>query len=315
MTPGAPGRMLTLTAPALLAGALLLPILLGQRFYYHLGILVIIQALLALSMHAMLRIDQLSLAQAGFMGIGAYASALLTRDLSVPFEVALMLAGLIPACVAALLGPIMLRIRGVQFVLLTFALGETIVLVFVEWVSVFGGNNGLMNIPGASILGYSLAERPKFYVFCAAILVVVLLSFRKLLSGGAGIVVHGLAHNESLVASLGVDVLPYRTAVFAYGALIAGVAGSLYAHYFGFISPEAFGFWTAVNALIMNVLGGVGTLLGPVAGAVLLVPLPELFRDAVAFQRLYFGLTLLALMLFLPGGLGGLLAGTPKGSR
>jgi branched-chain amino acid transport system permease protein len=150
-----------------------------------------------------------------------------------------------------------------------------------------------------------LAERPRFYVFCAVLLVAVLLLFRKLLAGGAGIVIHGLAHNEGLVASLGVDVLPYRTAVFAFGAFVAGLAGSLYAHYFGFISPEAFGFWTAVNALIMNVLGGAGMLLGPVAGAVLLVPLPELFRDAVAFQRLYFGLTLLALMLFL----GGLLAG------
>lgn len=308
-------RKLPLAASVLLAAALVLPVFLGDRFYYHLGILVIIQALLALSMHAMLRIDQLSLAQAGFMGIGAYASALLTRDLSVPFGAALLLAGLIPACIAGLLGPIMLRIRGVQFVLLTFALGETIVLIFVEWVSVFGGNNGLMNIPGPSIFGYSLAERPTFYAFSATILVAVLMLFRSLLSGGAGIVIHGLAHNESLVASLGVDVLPYRTAVFAFGAFVAGLAGSLYAHYLGFISPEAFGFWTAVNALIMNVLGGVGMLLGPVAGAILLVPLPELFRDAAAFQRLYFGLTLLALMLFLPGGLGGLLAGKPKGSR
>ncbi|MGF7177222.1 branched-chain amino acid ABC transporter permease [Azospirillum doebereinerae] len=299
--------------PALLAALVLLPPLLGRPFHYHLGILVGINALLALSMQVMLRINQLSLAQAGFMGLGAYASALLTRDIGLPFAAALPLAGLLPALLAGALGPVLLRVRGVHFVLLTFALGEVIVLVFVEWVSLFGGNNGLLDIPPASLFGTALRAKPAFYALTAATLLAALALCRWMTRGERGMIVAGLAGNEPLLQSLGVDALPHRCALFAFSAFLAGLAGSLYAHYFGYISPEAFGFWTAVNALIMGVLGGVTLLLGPLTGAVLLVPLPELFRDAIAYQRLFYGLALMALLLFLPRGLLGVLRAS-KGS-
>ena len=106
----------------------------------------------------------------------------------------------------------------------------------------------------------------------------------------------------------GLDVLHYRVSIFILSALIAGMAGSLYAHYQGYISPDSFDFWTAVNAVIMNVLGGVGVLFGAVIGAAILVPLPELLRELQQYQRLIYGVTLMALLLFMPKGLAGVLS-------
>ena len=282
------------------------PLLLGRQFYNHLATLIAIYSLVAISVHLMLRIGQLSLAQAGFMGIGAYASALLTRDVGLPFGVAILLAGLIPAAIAALLGPILLRIKGVHFVLLTFALSEVVILVFTEWTSVFGGNNGLAGIPAASLFGFTFSRQPTFYLLAVSVLALVLLFCHMLLRSEIGMIAEGLAGNEPLQASLGVDVLAYRCVLFAISAFIAGIAGSLYAHYLTFISPEAFGFWTTVNALIMSVIGGAHYLMGALLGAILLVPLPEFFRDSAQYQRVLYGFALLFLMRGLPQGLLGI---------
>lgn len=292
-----------------LAAAAAVPLFLRDAFLYHLGILICIQAILGVSLHLMLRIRQLSLAQAGFMGIGAYTSALLSRDLGIAFPLALLAAIIVPAVIAGLVGSIILRIKGVYFVLLTFALGESIRLVFVEWVVPFGGNNGLMSIPGISLFGFALKARSAIYVATLMALATSLLAASLLLSRDQGRVLSGIAQNEMLMQSLGTNVTAYRRMTFILSAAIAGLAGSLYAHYLGYISPSAFNVTASVGALVFNVVGGAGFLLGPVAGATLLVPLPELFRDAAIYQSLFYGLSLLLLMLFLPRGLIGLLAG------
>lgn len=294
---------------ALLALAALYPILVAERFTWHIAILIGIEAMLALSLHLMLRIGQLSLAQAGFMGMGAYASALLSRDLGVPFVLSFLAAMAIPALIAWVIGAVILKVRGVHFALLTFVMGEAIVLVFVEFVFPFGGNNGLMRIPAAEIFGFSLGSRPAFYCLVLVVLLATLAFMRLLLGGQAGRILKGLHDNEALVQSLGVEALAWRRFIFAASAAIAGASGSLYAHYLSYISPEAFNVTTTVSALVMNVVGGVTVLAGPLLGAVLLVPLPELFRGFIAWQLFLYGISLLLLMLFLPKGLTSLFRG------
>lgn len=301
-----PGLLL---AGAALAALAAVPLVAGDAFLLHLAILIGIQGLLALSLHLMLRIGQLSLAQAGFMGIGAYASALLGRNLGWPFPAAFAAAAIIPAALAFAAGHVVLKVRGIYFVLLTFALGECITLVFTEWVWPFGGNSGLTRIPPASLAGLSLKPRPLFYAATLAVLAVATLLAHRLFSRDTGFVLGGIARNEPLLESLGIDGPAYRRLVFAVSAAIAGVAGSLYAHYVGFISPPAFNVAATVSALVMNVVGGAGILLGPILGAAILVPIPELFRGAVNYQLLLYGLTLLALMLLLPQGLLGIRRG------
>lgn len=283
------------------------PLWAGQpRFHLHLAIMVAIYAALAMSMNLLLRIGQLSLAHGALFGLGAYTSAILGRDYGLSFPAAFVGAGLLTAAVAALAGPVFMRIKGVHFALLTFALGEAIVLCFIEFHGLFGCNNGFGDIPPMSASLPIPEGRYGVYLVAVCFALLVYFGLRLLYRREWGMIAASLQQNEALVTSGGLDVLSFRVSVFALSAAIAGWAGSLYAHYQGYISPDAFGFWTAVNAVIMNVLGGVGVLAGAVVGAALLVPLPELLRGLQQYQRLIYGLTLILLLLFMPQGLAAL---------
>jgi branched-chain amino acid transport system permease protein len=253
----------------------------------------------------MLRIGQLSAAQAAFMGLGAYTSTLLVMRLGLPFLIAFPAAGLLVAAIAVVIGPFFLRVKGVYFVLLTFALGEGIGLVFQEWVSLFGGNNGIHGIPKASLFGMAMLTPRSYYFLALALVVVTFLVALAVFRSALGAVLDSLNENEQLSQSLGVNALSYRVCIFALSGFLAGLAGSVYAHYTGFLSPEAFGFSTFIDMLAINVIGGISSPIGPVLGAILLVPLPELLRDVKQYQMLTYGLLLMAAVLFLPSGIAG----------
>ncbi|OZI74865.1 branched-chain amino acid ABC transporter permease [Bordetella genomosp. 12] len=283
------------------------PLWSGQpRFHLHLAIMVAIYSALAMSMNLLLRIGQLSLAHGALFGLGAYTSAILSRDYGLSFPAAFVAAGLMTALVAGLVGPVFMRIKGVHFALLTFALGEAIVLCFIEFHGLFGGNNGFGDIPPVSASLPVPEGRYGVYLVAISFALMVYFGLRLLYRREWGMIAASLQQNEALVTAGGLNVLAFRVSVFVLSAAIAGCTGSLYAHYQGFISPDAFGFWTAVNAVIMNVLGGVGALAGAVVGAVILVPLPELLRGLQQYQRLIYGLTLILLLLFMPQGLAAL---------
>lgn len=282
------------------------PFVYDQPFYVHMGVMMALWVVLALSMNLMLRIGQLSFAHGAFMGLGAYTSALATMRLGIPFPLAFLSGGVVAALAAVIVGPLFLRIRGVYFVLLTFAFGEVVVLIFVEWTEVFGGNNGLFGIPKPGLFGHQVTTRAVFYLFALTFAVLTFVAVRAIYRSQHGAVITSLDDNEMLTRSIGVDAPRYRLAVFCFSAALAGWGGAFYAHYLTFISPEAFGFWTPVNMVVINVLGGIGSPWGPVLGALLLVPLPELLRDAREYQVLSYGILLMVFLLFLPNGLVGL---------
>ena len=196
------------------------------------------------------------------MGLGAYASALLSLRLHLPVAAAFAGSGLLVALLALLLGPVMLRIKGVYFVLMTFALGEVINLMFQAWVGVFGGNNGLFGIPKLTLFGIRMTDIRFYYLAGLGLAGVTFLAVRTLFRSEAGAILLALDEDEQLARSLGVDALRWRIAVFVLSAMFAALAGSLYAHYLGFISPEAFSFWTVVNVVVINVIGGVASPVG-----------------------------------------------------
>jgi branched-chain amino acid transport system permease protein len=281
------------------------PFFVENRYITHIGVLIAISITTSVSLNMMLRIGQLSVAQAAFMGLGAYTSTLLVMRLGVPFLLAFPASGLLVAAIAAAIGPIFLRVKGVYFVLLTFALGEGIVLMFQEWVSLFGGNNGIHGIPKTSLFGTSMVSLRSYYFFALGLAAVTLLTAIVIFRSAIGTVLDSLNENEPLSQSLGVNPLSYRVAVFAVAGFFTGLAGSVYAHYTGFLSPDAFSFWSFVDMLVINVIGGIGSPFGPVIGAILLVPLPELLRDVRQYQMLTYGLLLLTAVLFLPSGIVG----------
>jgi branched-chain amino acid transport system permease protein len=262
-----------------------------------------IVAPMALSLNLMLRVGQLSIAQPAFMGIGAYGSALLSMRLGVPPFFAVLLASLLAALSAFVTGPVFLRVKGVYFVLLTYAFGQIINLVFQEWTSLFGGNSGLYGIPKFSLFGLRLTSVDQYYILG---LVFTALSYAVMCAierSDIGAILQSINENEMLSRSVGSDAIAWRIGTFTLGAFITGVSGGIYAFYIGFLSPDAFGFRSSIDLIVINAVGGVNSALGALLGALIVVPLPELLRDAREYQLLAYGLCLIVFLIFFRQGL------------
>ncbi|MBU6497989.1 MAG: branched-chain amino acid ABC transporter permease [Rhodospirillales bacterium] len=281
----------------------ILPWFIGSRYIFHIATMIVIMIPLVLGMHLMVRIGQLSLAHPAFWGVGAYASALLTMRLGMPPLLSILVGALIPSLMALVLGPIFLRIKGVFFVLLTFAFGEIVDLVFQEWTDLFGGNSGLYGIPKFSILGLRLTQIPHYYVLGLIAAVLIYLLMRAIERSDIGAILESLNEDEMLSRSMGANALAWRVAAFVVSAFVAGISGGIYAFYIGFLSPDPFGFQTIVDLIVMVTVGGAGTVLGPVLGAIVTVPLPELLRDAREYQLMIYGVCLIGFMKFAKQGL------------
>lgn len=293
-----------------LAGVVILaalPFVLRAPFLTHIGVMICLYTSLALAMNLMLRIGQISFAHGAFMGLGAYASALIMMRLGLPFSVAFVAAALIVTVIAWLVGLLFLRVRGVYFVLLTFAFGEVIVLTFIEWVSLFGGSNGLAGVPRPSLFGYEIHTREGFYLLTLALAAFAFACVRAIYHSDLGVVITSLDENEALTTSLGIDSRRYRLLTFCFSSMLTAMGGALYGHYLTLVTPEDYGFWVPVNLVVINVIGGMASPLGPVLGALLLVPLPEFLRDAKQYQTLLYGILLMGFLLFMPDGVHGAL--------
>jgi branched-chain amino acid transport system permease protein len=292
-----------------------LPFLLRAPFLTHIGVMICLYTTLALSMNLMLRIGQISFAHGVFMGLGAYGSALFMMRLGLPFPVAFLGAALAVTLLAWLVGQVFLRIRGVYFVLLTFAFGEIIDLMFIEWVSLFGGSNGLAGVPRPGWFGHEIQSRDGFYLLALALAAFAYASVRAIYRSELGAVITSLDENEPLTRSLGIDSRQYRLLTFCFSAFLAGLSGALYGHYLTLVTPEDYGFWVPVNLVVINVIGGVAHPIGSVLGALLLVPLPEFLRDAKQYQVLLYGILLIFFLLFMPDGLYGVINKLRRGKK
>jgi len=285
------------------AALALLPWGLQSEYVFHIVTMIAIMVPMALSMNLMLKIGQLSLAQPAFMGIGAYGSVLLTMRLGVPPVLALCLGAVFSALTAVIVGPVFLRIKGVYFVLLTYAFGQIVNLVFQEWTSLFGGNGGLYGIPKFSIFGLRLAAVQQYYVFGLLFTAFTYAAMRAIERSDIGALFQSLNENEMLSRSIGSNALAWRIAAFTFSAFIAGISGAIYAFYLGFLSPDAFGFRLSVDLIVINAIGGATSVLGPLLGSILVVPLPEVLRDARQYQLLIYGLCLMIFLIFMRKGL------------
>jgi branched-chain amino acid transport system permease protein len=304
----------TLRAVALgLAGAACLlgwPLLLGRDFYVHVAILVLIQAIGALSLNLLMRAGLLSFAHAAFMAIGAYTSVLGMMRLDLPFPIAFAAAGVVPGVIALAIGPILLRLSGVYFVLVTFSLGEILRLVFVNWISLTGGSNGIYGVPGAALalpgLRLPLTSKVSSYYLGLVVAAAVAILVARVCASETGHALETISEDPLLAESLGVDTVRVKVLAFVLGAVLVGFAGSLYAHYIRYISPGDFTWRVSLDLIVINVVGGTRSVVGLLLSAVLIVTLPELLRRAVEYQWILYSLVLILVLAFLPEGIAGL---------
>ncbi len=294
--------------PALLALFAIPPLLAGNPFYVHLAVLICINIIFVNGLSLISRTGQLSFCHAAFMGMGAFAAVICSTRLHTPFAVS-VLAGVGVATVAAwLLGAVILRLQGVYFVLVTFCFGELFRLVLLEGGDLTGGANGIANIPPASIFGVALDSKLSFYFLAAACAFASTVLLVALFKTPRGHSLDAVGDNPELAEASGIGIQGSQMFAFLLGSAMAGFAGALLAHYLGFVSPESFSQHVSVAAIIMLVIGGRGSVLGPILGALIMTPLPELFRSAIETQNILYGITLILVLKFLPMGLVGIAA-------
>jgi branched-chain amino acid transport system permease protein len=259
---------------------------------------------MALGLNIILKTGQVSLAHAAFMAIGAYASAQLTVKLGLPFLVGFFLAGLLSAAVALALGRTILRLKGVYFILFTFALNEFIFLLSKDATPLTGGNTGITGIkaPMLPFIDGPLQSKAAFYYFALAVFLAVVALLAVLYRSPLGRAMDAVRESELLAESTGYNSARIKLIAFVIGSFIAGIGGSLFAHFLRYIAPFNFTFWESVNFLLMNIIGGSFSLAGPIIGAFILTPLPELLRDYLLWQQVFYGVILILFMRFLPDG-------------
>ncbi|HVY88881.1 MAG TPA: branched-chain amino acid ABC transporter permease [Hyphomonadaceae bacterium] len=295
--------MKLLGGAACLALAVFLPWLAPNQFYTHLGTVACLNLMLVLGLAIIARAGQLSMGHAGFALVGGYVSALLSMNAGWPPLLGIVAAGLLSAGLAAALGWIILRLRGVYFVLVAFSFGQIAVLLALDMSDLTGGANGLIGIAPVSIFGHSLVSKPDFYPFALACALATLLFTWLLYRSPFGDMMAATAENQRLAESSGIDTHLTQVIAFTIGSGIAGIAGALSAHYFRFISPDSFTFWESVSYLTMLVVGGRVGVLGSVIGVVVLTPLPEMLRATQGLQHIIYGAVLVLSLLFVPDGL------------
>lgn len=277
----------------------LLPAVAPSLFIVSIATSMLITAFAAASLHLVIRTGHVSLGHAGFMGVGAYAGTLVQTVLHWPFALAVVAGFTVPALLGLFIGPLVLRLTGKYFVLVTFLFGEILRLGMQNWQSLTGGANGIFQIPAPP--GFSTPV-PFFYLVLGAT-TLLLLFIGRILGSEIGRAMDAIRQSEKLAQCSGIPVLKVKVSVFVLSCGLVGVAGVLQAWFVHFIDPGSFSTVQSLNLLVINVLGGMNSLIGTIFGTVFLSVMPELLRGYVELQHVIFGVILIVVMAVLPGGL------------
>jgi branched-chain amino acid transport system permease protein len=270
------------------------------KFYSRILQVALINTILALSLNLVLGITgQLSMGHAGFMAIGAYASALMSVKVGAPFVVGMIVGGIVAAIIATIIGLPILRLKGDYLAICTLGFGE-IVVSLLQNVEFLGGARGL-SVPSNS------ADVSFRWVYITLILTVFII--RNLVRSSHGRAILSVREDEIAAESMGINTTKYKVLSFAIAAFLAGVAGALFAHFQGFIEPKAFNFLKSTDIIIYVVAGGMGSLSGTFVSTGILTFLPEVLRNLnegfYQYRIIIYALLLIFIMIFRSQGLMG----------
>jgi branched-chain amino acid transport system permease protein len=307
----------TLIILILLVLVCLLPLIVQNDYWTHVMILIAIMILSTASMRAINRTGEMSLGTAGFMLIGAYTSALLTKDLGLSFWIAMPLGGLFTAFVALVLGYPFFRVKGVYFAITTLMAGFIFLYLAGFLKELTGGWQGLVfdfwpnpiTIPGIGTLTFDTDT--SYYYLAIVIIGLCLFVLYRMEHSRIGLVWGTIREADNLAQSIGVNIMAHKIFVFVVACFFTGIAGSLYAFYVHALSPTStpmniFHFNTSVFAVLYMVVGGEGSFFGPIIGTTLFMLIPEFSRPLQMYRPLVYGTLLILIVFFMPQGLIGL---------
>jgi branched-chain amino acid transport system permease protein len=291
---------------AALVAALLAPLVLSNDFILHMMTLWAIYSLLALSLNIIIGyLGELSFGHAAFFGIGAYTSALLVMNLGLPIWWGPLIAGLVAGLFGMAIGFVALRIVGPQFAILTLGFGAILQTITNYWVDVTRGPMGISQIPAFRIdsLGLDFALAQNMYFLALGFLVLGIYVCRALERSRTGRAYVAVRENAELAQSIGINAFRTKWMAFTVATAMAGVGGSLYGHYLRVITPDLMSLSYMSALVIMVIVGGKGTTLGPIIGALVYIVLLEWLRAVGSWRMVVFATLLIGCVLFLPGGL------------
>lgn len=264
-----------------------------NAFYSNMLILMIINIILAVSLHLVIGITgQFSIGHAGFLAVGAYVSAIITMKFELPFVLAIIIGGIVAALAGLLVGIPTLRLRGDYLAIATLGFGEIIRIVFLN-IEYVGGAAGMMV---SNMTTWTSA------FVCLVITILVISNFTNSRHGRACIAIR---ENEIAADAMGINTTFYKVAAFAIGSFFAGIAGGLFSHNFYIIQPTNFGFLKSFDILIFVVLGGLGSMSGSVIAAVLLTIISTYLQQYPETRMIIYSIVLVVVMLYRPQGLMG----------
>jgi len=274
-------------------------------------VFLIINVLVVCSYRFLTLTGEWSLGHVVMMGVGAYTSALLAKELGVFVPIAVVLGALMAAIVALILSYPLFRMKGFYFLIGSFAAGEIIRLLWKRFRDPFGGPKGIKRIdpmPDIDLLvwKFEFFEPTSYYYLCLAITVFCVWLMWRIENSPVGLTFHAVHWQDKLAAASGINVRSWKTLAFAIASGVAGLAGALLAHYIGTVNPGMFDIELMVFVLTWAIVGGTATIYGPIIGCVVLVVLNDIVLREIGLEQgrpLVYGLLLILTVLFLPKGL------------
>jgi branched-chain amino acid transport system permease protein len=298
-------KTVTISKPLLLLAIILaiIPYFMNNDFYYEIAIVALFNAMIVAGLNLLIGYaGQISLAHGAFAGLGGYISAILAGNYGLPPLIAMAAALVFMAIFAYLISKPILKLSGHYLAMATLGIGIIINIILNSEEELTGGTDG-MSVESLTLFGWEPSQSWHWYLLASLLLLFTLWLMENLINSPLGRILRSIHDSEKASGSVGVDVSHYKSVVFVLSVTIATLAGSLYAFFSGFISPQEASFNHSIELVVMVVLGGMGRLYGAVIGAVILTALPQLLTSFEDYQTLIYGAIIMVVMIFMPKGI------------
>src|SRR6056297_2909484 len=270
--------------------ALIFPFITNNQYYIYIGVLTLMYMILASSLNIIVGYTyQYLIGFAGFFAIGSYTTAIITTSFKVNFIFVFLISGIIASF----------------FAFATLGFGEIIRLIIINWDTLTRGTFGIPGIPRPKLFNFIINTNTNFYFFALLILLVQLFISYRVINSRVGRAWLSLKENSEAAKAMGIKIAKYRVLNLMYGTFWAGIGGAFYAYFTQYVSPDTFVLDEGFRIFAMVLVGGMGTLIGPIAGSGLLTILPELVREFARYQLIIYGVAILLIIHYRPQGLFG----------
>jgi branched-chain amino acid transport system permease protein len=301
MKAGRPEYILLAALGIIIAG---LPLVIRNPYYLNVINLIGLNTIIVVGLNLLIGYaGQISLGHAAFFGLGAYISGVLTGSYGFPPWPTMLLATGVTGLVAFMIGIPTLRLSGNYLVMATLGFNIIVNVVINQWDAMTGGPSGFSGIPPLSIGDFVLATDERCYYLVWLVAFSSIVMALNLVDSRVGRALRALHGSDVAAGSLGVHTERYKVKIFVFSAVLASLAGSLYAHYLSFVSPKTFNIFFSVELVTMVMIGGMGSIWGSLFGAAFLTPLPHMLHFFEEYKDMFYGLILVFLLVFLPEGL------------